>query len=629
LADVDRAQVERKPGTGARPSDEQTAWREFTQASTAESFCRGWLGIQCRLIPGVLGGAVFGTHSSAGSAAFAPVALWGEASRNPKPLADVAQRALSERQWVVARYELPVGGSRCVRYLIAYPSQANGTLTGAVALDLAPRPEPGLQAALRQLEWGSGWLEVLAHRQASTAQHARTRERLQAVLDLVASALGHERFVGSATAFVTAVATKLDCDRVSVGFVRSGRVRVCAVSHTAHIGKRTNLVRAIGAAMDEAIDQKAPLVYPAPRGAAPRVTRAHEDMVHQQGTSAILTVPFAEGMRLVGALTLERPADRPFDGTAAEFAEAVAALVGPMLEVRRRDDRWLVTKALDTGRRHLGHLVGPRHIALKLGVVAVAAVVAFLALAKGEYRVSSRAVMEAGVRRAAVAPFNGYIREAPARAGDLVRQGQLLAALDDREMRLELVKLTSQQDQLIKQQRQALATRNAAQIAITDAQIDQARAQLTLVDDQLAKTRIVAGFDGVVVLGDLSQSLGSPVEKGQVLFEVAPLDAYRVVLQVDERDIADVAVGQRGPLLLAATPDAPLTFAVEKITPVSTAREGRNYFRVEAKLDRTPERLRPGMEGVGKIAVNEQLLVRIWTRSVIDWVRLTVWTWTP
>ena len=107
----------------------------------------------------------------------------------------------------------------------------------------------------------------------------------------------------------------------------------------------------------------------------------------------------------------------------------------------------------------------------------------------------------------------------------------------------------------------------------------------------------------MVVTGDLSQSLGSPVERGKVLFEVAPLDAYRVVLQVDERDIADVAVGQHGELLLAAAPDRPLAFTVEKITPVSTAREGRNYFRVEAQARADPGPPAPGMEGVGKIAV--------------------------
>jgi hypothetical protein len=62
---------------------------------------------------------------------------------------------------------------------------------------------------------------------------------------------------------------------------------------------------------------------------------------------------------------------------------------------------------------------------------------------------------------------------------------------------------------------------------------------------------------------------------------------------------------------------------------VATARDGRNYFRVEARLDRAPEGLRPGMEGVAKIAVDERLLVTIWTRSALDWAHLALWTWWP
>jgi multidrug efflux pump subunit AcrA (membrane-fusion protein) len=380
--------------------------------------------------------------------------------------------------------------------------------------------------------------------------------------------------------------------------------------------------------MAEAIEQKRWLIHPALPDDPARVAPAHQQLSQLNG-SAVLTVPFAAGTRLLGALTLERPVARPFDRGAVEMAEAVAALAGPILDVLRRDDRWLVTKAIEAGRRQAAHLIGPRHLGLKLGVAVTAAVVAALVLATGEYRVAARAVMEADVRRVAVAPFAGYVREAPARAGDLVREGQLLVALDDRELRLERARWSAQHAQLVKQQHQALAARSAAQIAITAAQIDQARAQLALLDEQLAKSRVVARVDGVVVSGDLSQSLGSPVEKGEVLFQVAPLDAFRVVLQVDERDISDIAVGQRGQVLLAAAPDTSLAFAVEKITPVSTAREGRNYFRVEAALDRTPERLQPGMEGVGKITVDVRRLVWIWLRSLIDWGRLALWTWTP
>ncbi|UCE87648.1 MAG: efflux RND transporter periplasmic adaptor subunit, partial [Deltaproteobacteria bacterium] len=219
--------------------------------------------------------------------------------------------------------------------------------------------------------------------------------------------------------------------------------------------------------------------------------------------------------------------------------------------------------------------------------------------------------------------------EAPVRAGDVVREGDLLATLDDRELSLERVRWASQLEQLLKQYRQALAERDAAQVAILTAQVDQARAQLALVEDQLAKTRIEAPFDGVVVTGDLSQELGAPVQRGEVLFEVAPLDDYRVVLQVDERDIEELVTGQTGTLAFTAFPDESFPFSVEKITPVSAPGEGRNTFRVEAVLDETPPRLRPGMEGVGKVEVDRRRLLWIWTHEAVDWVRLKLWNWLP
>lgn len=585
------------------------------------------------MIPGVGRGVVVAASPATGR--FAPAAFWPDGSRAAAHLAEAVDRALAERRGVVLKRE--AGGDPSApgreRYDVAYPIQASGKLHGVVALDIAPRPEPELNTVLRQLQWGAGWLEVLVHRLGSArlepGSAEAAKQRLQIVLDLVAGALGHERFYGAATAFVTALATRLACNRVSLGFAKGGRMRVRAVSHSAHFSKQTNLVRAIGAAMDEALDQSATVVYPSRPGSEARVTRVHAELAHQPDGGTVCTVLLAEGRRFVGALTLERPADRPFDPATVEFCEALAAVAGPVLEVQRRDDRWVAVKAADAGRRQLAHLIGPRHMALKLAVVGLAAIVAVLALAKGDYRVSAKSVMEARTRIAAVAPFNGYIREAPVRAGDVVRPNQLLAALDDRELRLERLKWLSQAEQLVKQRDQAVAKRDAAAAQIAGAQIDQARAQLALLDDHLARTRVVAPLEGSIVTGDLSQSLGAPVERGQVLFEVAPLADYRVVLQVEERDITDVAVGQRGDLLLTAWPADSVPFTVEKITPVSTAREGHNFFRVEAKLDQTPDRLRPGMEGVGKIVAGRRLFVWIWTKQAIDWVRLKLWAWLP
>jgi multidrug resistance efflux pump len=160
-------------------------------------------------------------------------------------------------------------------------------------------------------------------------------------------------------------------------------------------------------------------------------------------------------------------------------------------------------------------------------------------------------------------------------------------------------------------------------------QMNQAAVQLALIDEQLVRVTILAPFRGVVVKGDLSQSLGAPVEQGQVLFEVAPLDSYRVKLQVDDSDITAMQVGQQGEMVLTAMPETGLPFRVDKITPVTTAKDGRNFFQVEAKLEQNSDRLRPGLEGYAKVNAGRYKLLWIWTHSLLDWVRLKVWSWWP
>jgi multidrug resistance efflux pump len=211
----------------------------------------------------------------------------------------------------------------------------------------------------------------------------------------------------------------------------------------------------------------------------------------------------------------------------------------------------------------------------------------------------------------------------------VVKQGTVLARLDDRELRLERLKWMAQQEEYSKQFRQAMADRNPAQVQIVTAQLEQARAQAARVADQLERTTVSAPFDGIIVSGDLTQHLGAPIEKGKVLFEVAPLNSYRLVLQVDERDVAYLKPGQRGTLLLGALSQDPVDFTVQQVTPVSDPKEGRNTFRVEAQLDQTSLHLRPGMQGVGKVEIEEARYLWIWTREIVNWLRLAAWRWLP
>lgn len=328
-----------------------------------------------------------------------------------------------------------------------------------------------------------------------------------------------------------------------------------------------------------------------------------------------------------GALCLERSPERPFTFEDVAMCESVAALVVPALEDKRLNDRHLFKKAIDSGRNQLASLFGAGFLGRKLLVIFISAVVIFFTFVEGEYRLSADARLDSYIQRVVAAPYDGYIYSAVHRAGDVVTKDQVLVRLDDRDLHLERLKWLSEKAKLKRQYQEALAIHDRAKINIINAQQDQVDAQLKLVDSQLQRAELLAPFDGLIVGGDLSQRLGGSVEKGEVLFEVSPLHFYRINLLVKESRIADLRVGQDGTLHLSALPDAPFPFVVTKVTPLTESKDGATFFTVEASLQERSAQLQPGMEGIGKIYIDDRKLISIWTRELNEWFRLKVWSW--
>lgn len=584
-----------------------------------EDLAQSWLARQCRIIQGVSSGVVM--FAVPEQDALAAVACWPAGNTASAGLQAAARTALNSRRGVINHRQGSADGGTGPVDIVACPLLVREQVIGIVALEIASRPDSGQRAVMQLLKWGGTWLEMLVEQQA-----ASSREPLVTVLETVALCLEHEGFQSAATAVATELAARLDCRRVSIGFLKGRRMQVHALSHTARFAGKSNLLRAIAGAMEEAVDQDSVLVFPGDEADA-QVTRAHEELAVQHGNAALCSIPLVAGQKLLGALTLERPAERPFNAATVDLCRQLAVMLGPALELKRSADRSLPARAGEALWRIPVRLFGPGHPGLKLGALLLAGGLGFLALAQGTYRITADAALEGRIQRSVVAPVDGFIANAGIRAGDTVRQGQVLGELDDRDLRLEQRKWSGEKAQYTREYRNALAEHDRAQAAILGARIEQAEARLALVGEQLARMQILAPFDGVVVSGDLSQSLGAPVERGEVLFTVAPLDDYRLILQVDERDIAAVVPGQSGSLRLSGLPDTSLPIRIEHITPVSESGTGGNTFRVEARLHEAPAHLRPGMQGVGKIDIDERKLLWIWTHSLVDWLRLWTWTW--
>lgn len=449
--------------------------------------------------------------------------------------------------------------------------------------------------------------------------------RVSRVLEMVALTLDQPHFQQAATTFATRLANEFDCARVSVGFLRGRFVTVRALSHSASHAVKTALLRTISAAMEEAIDQDRALVCPG-KGMA---NLAHRRVLEQNRDTGVCSIPLVDNGRTVGAITLERNNGLPFDPATVDLCMHIANLAAPVLELKRRNDTWPLVRMLQSVGSLLQHLFGPRFVKLKLGALLLTLLTLYLGLATATWRVTADASLQGTVQRAVVAPIDGFILDSGLRAGDAVKQGQVMGRLDDRELMLEQQKLVSEKARHSGEYRSAMADHDRAQVSILSARIRQADARLQLINRQLERMQITAPLDGIIVSGDLTQSLGSPVTRGDVLFEVAPLDAYRLVLQVDERDMRNLQAGQQGKLKLSGLPHRPLNFAVTRITPVSEPNEQGNFYRVEATLHDVPAMLRPGMEGVGKIEIGERRLLWIWTHRMVEWLKLQAWSWLP
>ena len=459
--------------------------------------------------------------------------------------------------------------------------------------------------------------------QGRKMQRAPSLSRSAGVLTLQARALAHERFRSAATSVVTELALRLGCERVCIGFYRQGRLRIGAMSGTADIRQQRNLARSIVGAMEEAIDQASMVVHPAPQGTSLTVTLAHAELAQLNGQLSICSVPVVGRRRAYGALVFERQGG--FDARAVEAAKDAALFVGPVLELKHRIEQPLGGRIVDAVSPRRGSASLFRLGTWQVGGAAAALVLLAAALWPASYRVVAPARVEGEGQRVIASPVDGFLRSVALRPGETVQAGQVLVALDDRDLALERGKSNAEIAQLDNLYRDALTKDDAAQIVIAHSKLEQAQAQLGLVESQLERIQLRAPFDGVLLSGDLMQSIGMPVKRGQELMTGAPDLSFRVVAEVDEQDIAVLRNGQTAQVLFGAFAQDSLAMTVMRIAPMATTIDGRNVFEVDGRVQGSTAALRPGLRGVVRIDIERTLLGWVWWHRTSQWMRRTLW----
>ena len=166
------------------------------------------------------------------------------------------------------------------------------------------------------------------------------------------------------------------------------------------------------------------------------------------------------------------------------------------------------------------------------------------------------------------------------------------------------------------------ATANANASAVTSAQRNLASAQATLdqANDKAAERTVKAPSSGSIV--ELNAKVGATVTGGMVMREgdtsggkqcmqIADLSKMKVTVQVGEKDIAKIAVGQSANVTYPAFPDIVSQGTVTAIASVANSDAangggGSVTFNVDILIEAPDSRLKPGMTAEVSV-VTEQL----------------------
>ena len=182
--------------------------------------------------------------------------------------------------------------------------------------------------------------------------------------------------------------------------------------------------------------------------------------------------------------------------------------------------------------------------------------------------------------------------------GMTVKEGQLLAELDDAPAAAKLAQAEAQMhkaDATFAYAEQSIKKNLIAKRDYDQANFDMLtqRAAYQSAKLELAYTRIVAPVSGVIA--ERSVKLGNLIQVNQNMFRIVGMDPLQAVLNVPERQLGILKTGQTVQLEADALAGQKFTGNILRVAPVVDAASGT--FRVTCEFHDKSGALKPGMFG--------------------------------
>ena len=272
-----------------------------------------------------------------------------------------------------------------------------------------------------------------------------------------------------------------------------------------------------------------------------------------------------------------------------------------------------------------------------------AAAVLFLVAVPLPMRLDGTATV-APARMAKIQPeVEGVVRKVYVREGDPVKQGTILADLEDWDYRAALAGAQAKQEEAVARMNRALASNDGTEAGIQRVQADYWTSEVTRAQERLERTHLRSPLDGVVATPQVENLVGRRLSYGDTFAEVTDTSRATVDVAIDEGDVPLLEPGWPAAVKLDGYPTHTFMGRVNVISPQGQVEEDhRVFFARISVLNSDPNAvMRPGMQGRGKVDARPVVDARgrVWYpagwrpagyvlfRRTGLWVREKLWSW--
>jgi multidrug efflux pump subunit AcrA (membrane-fusion protein) len=480
-------------------------------------------------------------------------------------------------------------------------------------------------------KWLAHWLTLVA--QLPRHQSMRTQltawgpgqqdaQRLYDMLRLGLRASECDRFMAAAFVLCNELVVRMHASHVMLGWVRQAEVHLCAISQVEKFDVKSEASRTMVEAMEEVVDQDRPVTFPSATNSRV-VNRAHGEYTRTQTVDSLSSVPIRWRGDVVGVLAVERAGAALTDAELWEL-DLIAQVCVHQLVLLEQRSKWWGMRLWIGLREAAAQWLEPKHVGWKMLGVAVLCSLALSAVLPWTYRIEAGASLQSKDLLFIPAPFDGYLNRVFVDIGDVVNTGDLLVALDTRDLEQEVRMANADLARYRSEAEKAQAQRNFAEMQIARALEQQAEAKVTLVQYQLDNAQVRAPLEGTVIEGELKKNLGSPVRKGDLLLKLAQNRDTYLELVIDQYDVHELTTGMQGEVAFVGRPEERFPVTVASVDPVAISRDGRNVFIARAHVQ-AQAGWRPGMGGTAKLDAGKQPLLWILTRRTVRYLREVFW----